>query len=503
MTKAQYFTNQAKDLRNSLDDLKTKLKIRPLSEPVDVSNRRRRYSHTTLDEQIAEIYDKIEQRLPSTVKSLNLNYTSYKDDNLKHRDTLLEQFNNHPEIQKLIYRHHYLIETDHLIKKLDEYADIDRRVKLAEHKSPLLKALHIWKKVADVLDDLWNLIKGLIPLWIFNLISPVLTSVTGFFIHCMEAYDNTNNTANAYQIKHMPQRKMRIATGVLSSGLAIIGVVLSTLLSFNIGSTYAFFPFLQILIPGLLTTIYTLNLVKNSYVYAKNKHKAQRAATKLEDALAALNEISNNESYNAATCAFLTYPYLLTAEKALSRFEYFSKSYPLAERRMIFNTIEVLTSTMVLTGTALMMTPMWGLSLTICATSIPFSLVLGGVALGFTSKYADAFDEQYNFSYYFSLKNNIIRCKDWLKYSFISLPDHTPDSVVNSHYQIMKQMPPSAAVPTNTPTGDYTPHVLPTRKRSSTRKKPKLLFLEELQQAQNNKLLLGQDLDVGVNRVSM
>lgn len=399
---------QAMPADQVLAELKTLLEIRELASPGAEFARKKTKKASTFNEQIAAIDKELK-----TVHHFHfsLNARDKKEALAKKENAIRHAKHSQADTVRIIYLIHerdYLIEINRLIDKLEAYADVDRTVGMFEHRHPMMVALHIWKKIADVLDDIWNIIKGALPQRLFNSVGPFLTAVTGFFIHCMEGYDGLSDTFAAYFTNKMPQRKTRLLTAALTTGLATIGVILSvTLFMGTFGAPIEGLAILQVLIPSLLTCIYSLALVRNAYIYDQTKFKAERAAIKLKATFKELsfaNDCTNIESLFAL---------LKKGEKANRRAEHYNQSYPLAERRVAFNVVEVTSSMIVSIGNALTIPALWAPATFASFGALPLGLLITGVCAGFAGKFADWYDEKHDCYYYKKTKEKMTTATQW------------------------------------------------------------------------------------------
>lgn len=350
----------------------------------------------------------------------------------------------------------------------------------------------VGKKLFDLIDDTWNAMKGLLPVKIFNFVTPISTGVIGFVINSIEGLEGFKQAKNAYRNKRKAQRKTQIGVGVLTGLLAGTGIGLSiALLISTAGVEVVGKAIIPGIVPTLLTTIYALALMKKIYIYAQAKKQEVQAKIAYEDSLEQANTELNSLQikFTAIACKinditqqknllsnkiqqkqfsseseqyqYNKYIHSLEELKAeaaiyqkqlvdaqenviIRREEYFKLNDKCfrSERDVAFTTVEVLSSVLVTTFSILGMgTLLAGAS--VGSLGIVPTMVILGVVIGAVSKAFEAFDERNNFKYTKMLRDVPSKINNWALEKINKLFSHVHKPAENISEQILPKSLPS------------------------------------------------------------
>lgn len=257
---------------------------------------------------------------------------------------------------------------------------------------------NIGKKFIDVLDDLWSAIRPYLPTDMIQSMTPFVMGGIGFITHLGEGIQAAQKAQRAYRNKAIGQRYTRLGSATLimlfaaagmgvalSLGAAILGAAVSgTLISTG-----------PVIIPALLAVIYGLSLWRKFYIFRQAREKEAWCRRDY------LNLYDNKHD---------TFGEQAERHKKRMRKRYEeSRLYRLrAERKVAFNIVEVLASSMIVVSTILGTAAIVGASVGTFG-ALPMTLLVGGVILGAGCKLLDYFDKKYNF-----------RMTLWLRSRFIS-----------------------------------------------------------------------------------
>lgn len=251
-----------------------------------------------------------------------------------------------------------------------------------EHRSFIRRCFDVSKKIIDLLDDIWSLMRGIIPTKIYTLVGPILTAIVGSIVHSAELLQAIKELHYAINNRLMAQRKTRIASNTVITLLCLTGIGLSIVLLAGsagaaVGNLFVFIP----MITGLLTAIYTVELMKRSYV---------------------LHQINNNPES--------------LPEKKLD-----------ALRDVAFGAIEVFASGLVLIGTILTTAGLLSASVIATLGIMPIAILATGVSLAVLSKTLELFDNHYNHAITLRLQKWIVSELNTLE----ATPKPTPQSTAS------------------------------------------------------------------------
>jgi hypothetical protein len=297
----------------------------------------------------------------------------------------------------------------------------------------------IGKKLIDIIDDIWFMLRGILPPYIVTLIGTYLTGFVTWLTHTMEAYDGGKDAYLAYQIlkesehvtpldkdhfkvNEFKKARVRVVVGssILITGLTGSGLAIS-LIAGAAGASISGALVIPIVVPALLTFIYILSLIKNSYLlyyenllseqdaFKKNNIEEYKTLKQLDKKLQNINKqpCANTLSLfckewetNRLTEEINISPY----KAAYAGYRAIKQARFLAKRQVAFNLIEVLGSLLVLAATILGAASLVG---AIGATSfgllpLALGLLVMGVVIGISFKISDKIDEKND--YYFSKK---------------------------------------------------------------------------------------------------
>ncbi len=263
-----------------------------------------------------------------------------------------------------------------------------------EKRSYLRIAFDIFKKIADSLDDIWQMIAAALnnPL-LRDMVSSFLQGTVGIIIFIAEAYQGIKEAHYAVIANKsiLNQRYTRIFTGLLVCALGITGAGLSTaFLASAFGAAISGLPLLPILLPIFLASIYIVKLGKTSYVLDQTRKKEMEDQTNLLHAKHVLERLSMKENPTEEDDrVFFEYQetLLLQQQKYL-----FARSERLnAERQVAFKAIEVSTTMIVLTGVFMALAVASGIASFGIAPTI---IIASGVLLAFSAQIFDYVDER-------------------------------------------------------------------------------------------------------------
>lgn len=292
--------------------------------------------------------------------------------------------------------------------------------KAGEKRSPLRAFFDITKKIVDILDDAWAMIRSVIPPFIFNLVAPFLTSGVGFIIHLFESYQGIKEARQAHRHKTIGQRKTRLAVGITTAIIGITGALLAiTLLAGALGAAVTGMGALFVLVPGFLTGIYAISLCKRSYILSQavvNQRLTNLALTKSNNQLSRYHKnqtVVSNDDFALCEhqCALLKQDYEFARTERLK-----------AERSFAFNSIEVFASVVVLTGTILSTTALFTAATIATFGAAPIALLVTGVLIGLLCKACDYFNEKKNGAYTNKIRNWFTGLGDRLLHKNIHAP---------------------------------------------------------------------------------
>lgn len=189
-----------------------------------------------------------------------------------------------PHLKFLLKKYYYL---KHKQKGFDQTIHLNHlEIEKPKKRSVAKYLFNVGKKIFDSVDDLWTALKGLLPLYLIELVSPILIGSIGFVIHFFEGFGGLKQAYHAYKNEQTPQRKTRIVAGVLTSIFAGVGIGLSiTLLAAAAGVAVASEPLLPMLIPTFLTAIYSVALWKKTYIYTQAKRNEAIAKSIYDDCI--------------------------------------------------------------------------------------------------------------------------------------------------------------------------------------------------------------------------
>ncbi|MDA8561965.1 hypothetical protein N9L02_02490 [Gammaproteobacteria bacterium] len=271
-------------------------------------------------------------------------------------------------------------------------------------KSNFLKFLDVLKKPVDILDDVWNLFRGLISPKIIDKVGPFLIGTVMLFIHFIEAYNGIRDTYHAYNNANIGQRKLRLLTNILISCSAISGI--------GLGLSYLVYQFSHLgfigavsvssftaamcpaILPGLLATIYAISLGRKTYTLSILREE-EKSAKELCDSY--IKSFENFTKYSE-----------IEAQNYISKYEEILDKIRIAEKEVYFGVVEVLSSVMVTSGAfllSLISVGAIGLGSIASLGALPIALLITGVALGFASKFIEYKDDKTNGSFSTRLRN--------------------------------------------------------------------------------------------------
>lgn len=311
--------------------------------------------------------DKIKTAIES-VKTARSNYPACEEDPYK---KFLEDWNTYLAALAIHY-------------KKDSEAQIE-----IEPSSELPPAIDVGKKFIDLLDDVWNFMKGLVPEKVGELISYLVVGIASFLLHLSEGYEGTKMALHAYNNKKSLARDAKIVAGVGIFAFAGVGAGLSiSYIAAAAGAAVSGAALMPFLVPAFLTGIYCIaqwrriqihKEAKDIYVKIKESHKqlllkpeVQRVLTKADKKEKPLSkpELEILAEFDASQ----------------ARFETAKKQYWEAKQAKNSGYLEVFTSAIVLVGTALTTAALVGAAVAASMGTFGLALLIGGVLYGFIGK---------------------------------------------------------------------------------------------------------------------
>lgn|GEM_PF-5154529 len=315
------------------------------------------------------------------------------------------------DLSLLSPRHRFLLQKRQFIRDLQKTNTHKKKssVSLEEQtgeKRHLLKAIFdIIKKFIDIIDDLWSLLRLILikklSAYLFNLIGPLLTGGVGFIIHSVEAFHGIREAWRAFHNKHqgIEQRKTRGFVGFFIFLLGSVGTGLSiTYIAGALGAVVSGMSTLPILIPVFLSAIYVSTLYKHSYILYQAIKNERQAKSDFETAQQNITEEKAKQDNNDFGRELID----LENKKQCYGFRHEEKLK--AERKVLFTSIEVTASLIVLVGTIL------GLSTAAVSFGIaPLAILVVGVSLGLACKAIEYYEEKHDYKLTQGLRNLFTR----------------------------------------------------------------------------------------------
>jgi hypothetical protein len=141
--------------------------------------------------------------------------------------------------------------------------------------------LDVTKKIIDIFDDVWYLallaIRKNITPTMFNLINAFMTAFIGSMVLVAEAVNGLQVAQHAYW-KNNHHREAHIAAGLLIFATGMTGLGLSVALCLGtLGAPVISLDLLPIIIPSLLVVIYSIEMLRDAYIF-RQAQKADSAA---------------------------------------------------------------------------------------------------------------------------------------------------------------------------------------------------------------------------------
>jgi len=351
----------------------------------------------------------------------------------------------------------------------------------------LKKPFDVGKKFIDVIDDAWTATGRIaLPQETVQRTTPFLTGPIGLFVHLVEGVNGGWIALKALRKKNTSRRKTKIVTGGLSFALGGVGIGLAaSLIAGGAGMIVAGFALMPMLIPTFLTAIYGLALFRRSHkLHDMKKNEASAAADYIqyrdqhsqqindlkseikeitykkkllaEEATWYVSKIKENKVLEINHANLNTYASKLNAcyaEIATLSSEQLQKDHQLTqyqsalderelkykrlhdkrlqtERDVAFTTLEILISTIVVTGSILGIAALVGVATIVSLGMAPTALAIVGVTLGVGLKIFQWRDKKNDHSYTIGMRRWFT--STWNSY-FPSDPKHTNKKIGNDH----------------------------------------------------------------------
>jgi hypothetical protein len=264
-----------------------------------------------------------------------------------------------------------------------------------EKRSSLLVFFDISKKTIDIIDDVWCVMRSIIPMIWYSLIGQFLTGGVGSLIHSVEAYQGFKEALAAFNNKKLAQRKTRGAAGLITFALGCTGAGLSiSLIASAFGASVSGAMTIPVLIPTLLISIYVTALIKRSYIFSQY-HKLENLTEKRLLALEKTTVSTVEELMKHHT----------QIEMLKESYNHYREERLRAERNMAFSAFEVFASVFILIGTIMSISTFIAAATMASFGLAPLILLVIGVALGLSCKIFEYADEKHHFQYTRRIRN--------------------------------------------------------------------------------------------------
>lgn len=397
---------------------------------------RRAYS---LDIQLQQNYIESKEELKRINLELKYFYEIF-DQNIKEAS---------PRYKFLIHKQAYLNERKKIAANIqDNFTSHLIPVEEVHKKSLIKMVFDASKKLFDGVDDAWNTLKSTLSPKLIDLLTPFLVGSIGFIIHFFEGYEGGKDFVHAILHEKIPQKRTRLISGGLTFMLAGAGTGMSiALLTSAFGVSVVGASLLPALIPGLLTTIYSLALWRNAYIFKIAREEEKEAEKSYQESLhealifkkqildirkdkkilidqlnslqttsKPLSEKEKNDIKKYA-CAlqniihsesqYLTQLTTISAnlEARKACYEIFHEKRLESERELAFKTVEVVASALTLVGTIFTLGALIGAATVASFGIAPMALLITGMTIGFTAKIFESVNEKFNYSSTTKIRN--------------------------------------------------------------------------------------------------
>jgi|GEM_PF-4008695 len=249
--------------------------------------------------------------------------------------------------------------------------------------------LNILRKIWISISNFWEFFRKVLAADIFKAMAPYVVGGFGVFTCALQAYQEIKEIHQTLKDSSLGERKTRIMSSLLIVLLASTGIGLATTLiiaAMGIAISLQAMLSVPLIIPALFTSMSSLILWRTAYIFYQARKKA----------LDAQKNYQNKEDRDTS---------LEEIEEARQKYKALRIKHLSAERQLIFRTLDVANSAMILMGVFLSSMAGGAASLGM----VPVVLLSVGVVLGYVVQGLEYLDKKYDHALTNKLRNGLTK----------------------------------------------------------------------------------------------